>query len=170
MSSTNPRNPNDRGADVRAVERLAADLGCIPADADRVLRDIAECERVIGSTIPESQYPDIDPELAADVAAFESPEKCRRRFGPRVPLMDLTDSEQVRDRVYAHDVADVALSCELGTARHTCTIQAHGRKFYGTGSTYGLAASDAMFRLRAWRDHCDERNDEACADDDETEI
>ena len=160
---------NPKGIETRGIARLAADLDCIPADAEQVLRDIAECERVIQSTVPESRYPDIDPELEADVLAFESPEKCRKRFTARPALADLTDSEQVRERVYAHDVADVALACELGTTRHTCAIQAHGRKFFGTGSTYGLAASDALFRLRAWRDHCDERNDAACADEDDTE-
>ena len=162
----NPRNPTTKGYDRRGIERLAADLGCIPADAEQVIRDVAECEDVIRSTIPESAYPDIDHELSADVLAFESPEKCRARFGP-VPLADLTDSEQVRERVYAHDVADVALSHELGTTRYTCDIRAHGKEFHGIGTTYGLAASDALFRLRHWRDLCDERNDQPEQDDED---
>lgn len=154
--SENPRNPQG-GQDARAVERLAADLGCIPADAEQVLRDIDDCEQVIRSTIPESSYSDLDPEPFDEMTGPMPVEPPKPRL---IPLSDLFDPEQVRTRLYAHsDVADVALTHEPGTTRHTCDIRAHGREFHGTGSSYGLAASDALFRLRAWRDACDERND-----------
>jgi hypothetical protein len=157
---SNPRNPTDRGADRRGRDRLRAAL---EANPPATVHTVGE----LGAILDNMPLVSIGPDgLGGDLQRDETGRPVPKSYVPEsrysdlpVALRDLTDSEQVRDRVYAHDVADVALAHELGTTKHTCTLQAHGRTWLGTGSTFGLAASDALFRLRAYRDSCDERYD-----------
>jgi hypothetical protein len=141
---SNPRNPTDRGADRRGRDRLRAAL---EANPPATVHTVGE----LGAILDNMPLVSIGPDgLGGDLQRDETGRPVPKSYVPEsrysdlpVALRDLTDSEQVRDRVYAH----------------TCTLQAHGRTWLGTGSTFGLAASDALFRLRAYRDSCDERYD-----------